>query len=467
MIKTIKYALIVLLLFVLYVVGGALLSYLRQPPISAEYQDQFQPADVYSDDVSCERACIIENNEEALLQRLRMIAQAKEQIILSTFEFRADESGKDILSALLSAAERGVDIKVLSDGMTAFLHIKGNPYFQALASNENAEIKTYNRINLFAPWKTMGRLHDKYVIVDGNAYLLGGRNTYDYFLGDHGYRNYDRDALVYSENPEREESSVHQLEKYFASVWESKDCATFRARASKKVLAAKEELEDRYQKIQEENPALAESIDYEEMTFPVNRITLLSNPIHVYAKEPTLFYSLAKIMESSEGDIDIHTPYIICNDWMYGHFQEICKKNPRTRLLTNSVANNGNLFGASDYQKHKDRLLDTGLNIYEYEGGISYHGKCISIGDRLSIVGSFNMDMRSVYLDTELMLVIDSEQVNRQLRDNLQIYEKDCAKALDNGEYEVPEDVERQEVSPEKQRQIHLLQYFNWLRFLM
>ena len=38
------------------------------------------------------------------------------------------------------------------------------------------------------------------------------------------------------------------------------------------------------------------------------------------------------------------------------------------------------------------------------------------IGDDLSIVGSFNADMRSAYLDTELMLVIDSPEINAQLR---------------------------------------------------
>ena len=50
-----------------------------------------------------------------------------------------------------------------------------------------------------------------------------------------------------------------------------------------------------------------------------------------------------------------------------------------------------------------------GINIWEYEGGYSYHGKSILIDDDLSVIGSFNMDMRSAYLDTELMLVIRSK----------------------------------------------------------
>ena len=48
----------------------------------------------------------------------------------------------------------------------------------------------------------------------------------------------------------------------------------------------------------------------------------------------------------------------------------------------------------------------------EYDAGVSYHGKCFTIGDRLTGIGSFNWDMRSAYIDTELMLVIDSKSLN-------------------------------------------------------
>ena len=48
-----------------------------------------------------ERAVIIEKNPEALLQRVRLIKNAKKEIILSTFAFQSDESGKLILGALM------------------------------------------------------------------------------------------------------------------------------------------------------------------------------------------------------------------------------------------------------------------------------------------------------------------------------------------------------------------------------
>ena len=50
----------------------------------------------------------IEENNEALLQRIRLIQNAREEIILSTFAFHSDESGKLIMGALLEAANRGI-----------------------------------------------------------------------------------------------------------------------------------------------------------------------------------------------------------------------------------------------------------------------------------------------------------------------------------------------------------------------
>ena len=139
---------------------------------------------------------------------MRLIKNAKKEIILSTFAFQSDESGKLILGALHDAADRGVHIRLLVDGMESWIDMEGNPYFYGLSSHENVEIKLYNKANPLKPWKIMGRMHDKYLIADGKRYILGGRNTYNYFLGDFpGHKNYDRDVLVVCDEPEEEKFS--------------------------------------------------------------------------------------------------------------------------------------------------------------------------------------------------------------------------------------------------------------------
>lgn len=84
--------------------------------------------------------------------------------------------------------------------------------------------------------------------------------------------------------------------------------------------------------------------------------------------------------------------------------------------MTNAVENGSNPFGCSDYLSQRHRILNTGAETVEWMGGQSMHTKTILIDDSISVVGSFNLDVRSTYLDTELMLVIDCPALNQQLR---------------------------------------------------
>mgnify|MGYP000146392303 FL=1 len=59
------------------------------------------------------------------------------------------------------------------------------------------------------------------------------------------------------------------------------------------------------------------------------------------------------------------------------------------------------------------------MQVHEYLGPHSNHTKAVLIDDRLSIVGSYNLDMRSTYQDTELMLAIDSEALSAELREEI------------------------------------------------
>ena len=50
------------------------------------------------------------------------------------------------------------------------------------------------------------------------------------------------------------------------------------------------------------------------------------------------------------------------------------------------------------------------VNLYEYQGDGSLHSKAYIIDERISVVGSYNLDPRSTYLSTESVLVIDSKE---------------------------------------------------------
>ena len=73
------------------------------------------------------------------------------------------------------------------------------------------------------------------------------------------------------------------------------------------------------------------------------------------------------------------------------------------------------------------------------------------MGEELSLFGSFNMDMRSAYIDTELMLAVDSPQINRQLRKNLESYEEKAAVVETESEYSyIPEGISQGDERKEK-----------------
>lgn len=379
-----------------------------------------------------DRARILADNGEALAERVRLISHARERIALSTFDFRTDNSGKIMLAALIEAAGRGVEVCVLIDGFSFFAHGLGDPYFAAFAQTDNVTLKIYNPVNLLKPHKLMGRLHDKYLIADDTAYILGGRNTFDYFLGDDtDYINYDWDVLVTSGG---EASSLQQVAAYFETIWALPDCREGGASVpfwkKNQVSRSLDELDALAQELHTTHADWFEEVDYEAQTVPADKITLISNPIHTGVKEPVVFYQITELMRQAGGEVFFHTPYILCSDWMQERLGEVCTKNEPVHMMTNSVANNGNPFGATDYYLHRDELLSTGVQILEYDSGVSYHGKCFTIGDRISGVGSFNWDMRSAYLDTELMLVIDSAELNAQLRSHMERYEREALRIV-------------------------------------
>lgn len=457
---------------IVVIIAVVLIPYLKQPKITEETKKNFSVEKLYGESASGERAKIIPENEEALEERIRMISQAKEEIILSTYDIKADISGKQVLAALLDAADRGVKVSIVTDGVPYVTSIWGNPYFLALAGQENVEIKIYNPLRFWQPWKLMGRLHDKYLIVDRSMYILGGRNTYDFFLGDQpGYQNYDWDILVCV--PEgKKDTSLEQVRDYFSSVWKISDCKLYGKspiwKWNPSVKTAEGELRRRYKEIAKEHPDWIMEKDYTEETVEVKKMTLLSNPTHVYAKEPVVFYEMTELMKQADHEVFFHTPYIICNDWMMRQLVEVCEGEKEIRMMTNSVANNGNPFGAMDYRRNRGKIIDTGVQIMEYDDGVSYHGKCFTIDGRLTGIGSFNWDMRSAYLDTELMLVADSEELTRQMNQAMAKYEEKALKVVDESQYDLKEGQKPRKLSDKKAFRIKVLDIFgSWARFLM
>lgn len=412
--QVLKWIGLFLVLYILY----AALTFILEPLFShsatenpsATFSAQYTP--------NSEQVLCIDDNTDALVWRLRLIESAQKEIIFSTFQLNGDTSGVDMMAALKHAADRGVQVKMLIDGGLGFFPLQSSKEFHALATTENVEIKFYNPVSLLTPWTGNYRLHDKYIAADDQAYILGGRNTMDLFLGNYQeVQNTDRDMLVYSatQNPG---NSIKQVQHYFRHVWQDPTNRHVPYKRTAAVEKAAQNLDDRYQALHSLYPEAFTETDWSAETLPVKEVRFLSNPISAHYKEPQLWRTLHKVMQTGQ-NITIQTPYIICSDEMYAGLTDLTESGKHVEIITNAVENGANPWGCTDYLNEKENILATGSEVYEYAREHSLHTKTILVDDTISLVGSFNMDMRSAYLDTEIMLYIDSPEINAMLRQGI------------------------------------------------
>lgn len=430
--KVFKVAGCIFLLFAVSVVLVNLVQPAIQKKVGPEYKNYISELKNQEKAVCTERVMCIEDNEEALLWRLRMIGAAEKRIVLSTFDLRTDRSSLDVMAALYDAAERGVEVKLLIDGIYQPVYLRDNTSFYALCAHENVEARIYNPVNLYNIYNLNYRMHDKYIMVDDSMYLLGGRNTSNTFLGKmHGGSNIDRELLVYHAGDGKGES-FRQLEEYFEQIWEE-ECVQ-RAESAQKQENIEEEYKmfrQRYQQLLEKQEAISCYDEWYDSAFAVEGITLLANETHAGNKEPRVLYALEQLSAGAES-ILIQSPYAICNDEMYSVLRNM-SKDAEVKLYLNAVERGSNPWGCTDYLNHKKKLLETGTDVYEVMNEYAVHTKTVLIGDNISVIGSYNLDMRSTYLDTELMLVVESERLNGDIRETIENYEEKSIEVLADG----------------------------------
>ena len=396
------------------------------------YAKKLRETEFTAETAGAERIYCIDDNEEALLWRLRMIGTAKKSIVLSTFDLRADENGTKLLAALNHAASKGVKIQLLIDGIYQQLFLAKSRDFQTLASCENVEVGVYNPVTPANLLKVNYRMHDKYLMIDEKMYLLGGRNSNDIFLGDQKKGiNEDRDILVY-DTSEGQGESLLQLEDYFHKIWDESCVSRKKEKASSGYMDEQQHLEEIYASLLKKYQDLETYSAWEKDTEETNKITLIHNGTQAGRKTPQVLQAIQYLSENAKHVI-IQTPYVICNDDMYEVLQGI-SDHAKLQIVLNAVEKGSNPWGCTDYLNQKKKILKTGADVYELMNDYPVHTKAVLIDERLSVVGSYNLDMRSTYLDTELMLVIDSKKLNQQIRSTEADYMEKSREILANGQ---------------------------------
>lgn len=416
---------------------------------------------------------ILEKGEEALISRAWMVDNAKRSIDIQYFIWSTDNIGTLAAAAILRAANRGVHVRIIIDD---FLLDADNEVLFALDAHPGIEIKIYNpnvNVGTSLPGKVLNtavnfrginqRMHNKVVIVDKRILITGGRNMADeYYDFDHEYNFRDRDVLAIGKVAKTADES-------FSDFWQSDLVASVNTLTDNPYA-------DNIDTVLIDDWGDEQKIEDDIVESRINSITL-KNILNIYhyldgyesdysnfdmemrgkikdidnsfkdiikqvswvkadfisdlpGKNDSYFTlgggghltsTLVSYVESAQESITIQTPYLIMSYEAWKLFRNAINRGVKVRIVTNSLASTDNLLAYSGYARQRNRLLNTGFELYEFKPDakirediinryivlkdkppiFAIHAKSMVVDGKIVYIGSFNFDPRSENLNTE------------------------------------------------------------------
>lgn len=369
---------------------------------------------IQNDDVTLR---LISEQQEALETRIALIDNAQERLDICYYRIdTSDESTHVFLGAILNAAKRGVKVRIIVDAKFGGLD---KTTIVTLSSAKNIELYLYNPIQISKPESLQVSLHNKIMIVDQKWMLSGGRNISNNFLYDASSSNsasLDFDVILHSDNPN---DSIHlDFKNLFENLMDSNHSSKKYLKANKKSENAYNLFTEAYGKylIKETFKSDHYLKELQRSLYRVESVDLVYSSSKAENKDPIIAQILYEIAKITPGAAYIQTPYVIGDTIIIDALKSLQKEKDVT-MLTNSLSSSPNFPAFSNYLFHRQKFIDTQINIYEYlsDGSTSVHAKAYVLGDNLVSVGSMNLDNRSLFINTEQMLVISSKTFYEEL----------------------------------------------------
>ena len=374
--------------------------------------------------------------EQAFAMRLRMIESAQNSLDLQYYIWHADLTGRAMYSRLLDAADRGVRVRILLDDLDT---AGKDTMLRRIDAHPNLEIRLFNpfanRDNRAGDFLTdttrvNHRMHNKTLTADNLATIFGGRNIGDeYFAATEDVGFGDMDALALG--PIAQEVSS-QFDLYWNSQWvypltafEAEEPVT-----EDEVLAFRKELDRDTQQAQDSRYAevlrelgMADINELSNLDLQWSRwILAYDQPSKVEAREigagTHLAPRLKKGMDQTREELIIVSPYFVPGDEFTAYLTGLVDRGVRVRILTNSLGANDVSLVHAGYMRYREDLVAGGVELYEFKASASprerkknkrigasrasLHAKFFGFDQQYLFIGSFNLDARSVALNTEL-----------------------------------------------------------------
>lgn len=397
---------------------------------------------------------------DALAARLVLIDKAERAIDFQYYILHDDKTGKFMVARLLAAAERGVRVRMLVDDVGS----KGlDAWMPALSVHPNIEVRYFNPLargplpglaraldSLARLGRINHRMHNKLLAVDGIAGVVGGRNVGDEYFDASEVVNFaDYDLFVAG-------PVARELGECFDQYWNSPFVAAVEAwkrlRLDQAALdALRAELEAHV--AAEADGAYADRLRGAELLehltrgetrsfwAQVNAVADLPQKVVACGDEieATLLVRRARpYLGQPRRELLISSPYFVPGSQGVEHLLGLVQAGVRVVVLTNSLAATDVPVVHAGYKRYREELLEGGVELYELKpsgvaleakreagtfgsSGASLHAKTFVYDRRRLFVGSLNLDPRSVDLNTELGVVVDSEALAAEVAGSLEL----------------------------------------------
>ena len=396
---------------------------------------------------------MVPENQAALNWRLALIDSAQETIDLQVFIWTNDESGRLLLNRIVSAAQRGVRVRLLVDDMSKEISDQSTAI---LSRMPNMQVRRFNpgrvrrgiigRIfQMSTQFQTLNRrMHNKQVIVDGCWGMIGSRNIGNPYFGlSTLYNNRDLDLLMTG-------PIIRDLADDFDEYWNAPAAYPGEAMSRAHIAEQEEKIWNRFNKTLSKDRALLEktAIPPEPKNWRKELTDLTTTMVYGIAQslqdtpEVTgdrgirLVEQLREVTPEAVEMSCIITPYLIPSREQIETIENAVRQGRRIQFLVPSMASNNHTMVHSHYKKYRKRLLQAGVELYEFRGNpsdqmramsdtapirstfISLHSKGFLLDDEWVLLGSLNVDPRSIHINTEHLIIIESPDLARQMHED-------------------------------------------------
>ena len=314
---------------------------------------------------------ILNCSQEALSARLTFISNAQHEIAISSYYVQPGKATDLLLAALTSAAERGVQVRLLLDARN--MELKSSQL--ARLQQAGVSIRLFHRQDKGGVHWFNRRLHSKLLVVDQKLLIVGSRNLRDKHFGLASKNYIDIDLAI-------EGSSAKQAADYFDWIWNSNHVQAPKLRGATPT-----------------GPSAA--IAFDPANFPFDfaphhhATTCCLYDANFEKSNRRMQQQRLAWVKSAKRSLIIQTPYPAFAKKTLSAICESARSGVNVQIITNSLATTDQVLPFAGYKNSQRRLLASGVKIYEFQGPESMHAKVTLIDGQAAVIGSHNFDARS------------------------------------------------------------------------